>query len=539
MPKSKKRVQAQRAKAASAAASATRVPDDDPAAAHRLAELRARGTSLSLLARRASAAAASASQEVDGVTWLEHLNIVVGADAALAEAFYFGGLGLTRDPTQKLKADGSGTIWANCGHWQQFHLALSADEEADPPQVLPGAIGLALPSLRSALARLQAPRLAAQLRGTRFAVTAVEVERRQREVAAAAAEEEAEPELAFVAATCPWGNTFYLYDAAAAAQPATAGAVGEGERAARTADPRRMVQAHAGADDTMAVRGGAGIRFVEFPCADAAAVGAFYGDVIGCHVFAPLGEWRPAQLPPPPPPPTPPTAPPTAPTAQAAAGQAEGGTEALFRSMLAQVQAVVDDPPPGSSDADVARAEAMLAKMKADDRFQKHGGVCEGGGAAEAAVAAKAGSAEVVGGGALPPPAATAAVAVCVGPCVHFLFTSRTETAGDAAAATAAAARLAEGAARARGVHACIYIPRFKSVYEALQARGGAVWSNPRFAKTLDSCDTFEDACACRQFRFKSLNFPKFPHAELFELEHETRSLMHNQFLKHVAYEPK
>ena len=45
-----------------------------------------------------------------GLVHLEHINLVVG-DRKLSETFYFGGLGLTRDPN---KSHGT-TVWANCG----------------------------------------------------------------------------------------------------------------------------------------------------------------------------------------------------------------------------------------------------------------------------------------------------------------------------------------------------------------------------------------------------------------------------------------
>jgi hypothetical protein len=45
-----------------------------------------------------------------GLVHLEHINLVVG-DRRHSETFYFGGLGLTRDPN---KSHGT-TVWANCG----------------------------------------------------------------------------------------------------------------------------------------------------------------------------------------------------------------------------------------------------------------------------------------------------------------------------------------------------------------------------------------------------------------------------------------
>ena len=60
------------------------------------------------------------------------------------------------------------------------------------------------------------------------------------------------------------------------------------------------------------------------------------------------------------------------------------------------------------------------------------------------------------------------------------------------------------------------------------------IWTNPRFAH-LDTCDTWDEAVAGRQFRFKDLVDPASG-VKLLELEHETRSVRHFQFYKDVAY---
>merc|ERR1712150_368217 len=89
--------------------------------------------------------------------------------------------------------------------------------------------------------------------------------------------------------------------------------------------------------------------------------------------------------------------------------------------------------------------------------------------------------------------------AVCVGPTVHLIFdSSRAGYWGSAANV--------EAVERSRGLHICIYICEFKRVYEALKARG-LIWTNPRFAH-LDKCDTYEEASADRQLRFRSVCDP-------------------------------
>jgi hypothetical protein len=85
------------------------------------------------------------------------------------------------------------------------------------------------------------------------------------------------------------------------------------------------------------------------------------------------------------------------------------------------------------------------------------------------------------------------------------------------------------------GVHVCIYVSDFKATYTSLKKQG-LIWTNPRFTH-LDSCNTWEEAFASRTFRFKDiLDFDTGKH--LLELEHETRPLMHGQYLKVPKYIP-
>jgi len=114
-------------------------------------------------------------------------------------------------------------------------------------------------------------------------------------------------------------------------------------------------------------------------------------------------------------------------------------------------------------------------------------------------------------------------MAVCVGPSVHLIFT------------TTPGPRDAEQLQLAKGIHVCVYTCDFKRTYEALKDRG-LIWTNPRFT-WLDTCDSFEEAVASRQFRFKSLRDASGE--ELAELEHEVRSLRHVQFMKQVSYVPR
>ena len=83
------------------------------------------------------------------------------------------------------------------------------------------------------------------------------------------------------------------------------------------------------------------------------------------------------------------------------------------------------------------------------------------------------------------------------------------------------------------GIHIAIYIDKFKERYTLLK-KHNLIWTNPRFAK-LDTCDTYEEAHANRQFRFKDIINPDTGE-KIFELEHETRALRHFQFMKPVVY---
>eukprot|EP01043_Picozoa_sp_COSAG02_P022142 COSAG02_NODE_1142_length_14267_cov_4.941700_7_plen_340_part_00 len=205
---------------------------------------------LGALAQRASAE--DQDLELPGVCWLEHINIVVG-ERALAEEFYFKALGCTLD------ANGRD---ANIGQ-QQFHINNGGTEDGDVPQVVGGCIGLAMPALDSLRARLAATEAAGKLSETRFAWQDCGD---------------------FVKAICPWGNTFLVWDSDLASATSAGPAAG-------TPQLPVMVKAHVGYDDGMAVRkgpsgtDGAGIRFVEFRCADAEKVAQFYKGVFSSPVL--------------------------------------------------------------------------------------------------------------------------------------------------------------------------------------------------------------------------------------------------------------
>mmetsp|Transcript_14194 Transcript_14194/g.30105 ORF Transcript_14194/g.30105 Transcript_14194/m.30105 type:complete len:404 (-) Transcript_14194:27-1238(-) len=114
------------------------------------------------------------------------------------------------------------------------------------------------------------------------------------------------------------------------------------------------------------------------------------------------------------------------------------------------------------------------------------------------------------------------AVIVTVGPGVHMAFVANPDLTDEALD-------------QMNGVHACIYISEFQSMYNTLKARD-LIWTNPRFTH-LDSCDTWEEACGSRTFRFKDI-VDMNTGAKVLEFEHETRPMMHGQYLKVPHYVP-
>jgi catechol-2,3-dioxygenase len=112
-------------------------------------------------------------------------------------------------------------------------------------------------------------------------------------------------------------------------------------------------------------------------------------------------------------------------------------------------------------------------------------------------------------------------VIVCVGPGVHLTFVENEQ--------------LTENSMkRMEGVHVCIYIPNFQRTYLLLKERN-LIWTNPRFLH-LDSCDTWEECVSSRTFRFKDIIDETGN--KILELEHETRPMLHGQYMKVPPYRP-
>jgi hypothetical protein len=95
-------------------------------------------------------------EDVSSIVLLEHVNLSV-PDGWAASVFYFEGLGLTRDPYDRV---GPELIWCNIG-WQQIHLPVKKE-----PDLLSGHIGLVMPNLAEMIPRLRA--VAPALQNTKF-----------------------------------------------------------------------------------------------------------------------------------------------------------------------------------------------------------------------------------------------------------------------------------------------------------------------------------------------------------------------------------
>jgi len=203
-------------------------------------------TVLRKLVQTASFESSKQCIDLNGIVFLEHLNLVVG-DMDRALKFYVDFLGLSRDSNPK---------HVNLGQ-QQFHLAATDD----PPQRITGSIGLTVPSLHKIKERVE--RAKSDLQGTLFAIN-----------------EESEKVMTI---TCPWGNIFHLYDISL-----------DDDHAATLSQsynqsPHKMANMHAegGAYGAhrMAVRGQPGIRYVEFavPTSTTKPIAQFYQDVMKCN----------------------------------------------------------------------------------------------------------------------------------------------------------------------------------------------------------------------------------------------------------------
>jgi hypothetical protein len=118
------------------------------------------------------------AEDLGNIVGLEHVNLLI-PDQGLATLFYISGLGLTRDPYLMTSVD---NMWVNAGR-SQFHLPTGK------AQKLRGRTALVIPDRDLLVKRLE--NMKKPLGGTSFSFT---------------------EHNDHVAATCPWGNEFVVYE---------------------------------------------------------------------------------------------------------------------------------------------------------------------------------------------------------------------------------------------------------------------------------------------------------------------------------------
>jgi hypothetical protein len=238
-----------------------------------------------------------ASLDLNGIVWLEHINLVVGS-RPLATYFYVDFLGLTPDA-----AATSSSFHVNLGQ-QQFHLAEAAasvaGETTSVPQRITGSIGLVVPSLETIRQSLPAAQKVLLL-GNGNGITTSQF----------AVLQDTDENGISMTVRCPWGNIFHLYSAkvdndlqqremaaatAAATATADGGHDGHDDDSSLQQSQQKMVQLHASpggayAASRMTINRGTtslnpGIRFIEIVCQPGTvpAIAAFYRHMLGCTV---------------------------------------------------------------------------------------------------------------------------------------------------------------------------------------------------------------------------------------------------------------
>ena len=205
------------------------------------------------LVMEAAAQNVAETMDLNGIVWLEHINLVVGS-RPLAERFYVDLLGMTPDQ--------SSSFHVNLGQ-QQFHLAA---KEGEPAQRVTGSIGLVVPCLATVRQRLQhalEDEYEDYWKDTDFRI----LDDNNNDC---------------MTVVCPWGNRLHLYDAQAESDSL--------QQPPKSDSPHKMVNLHAKggtyAPQRMAVRGNPGIRYLELACppGTVAAIATFYQDMVGCTV---------------------------------------------------------------------------------------------------------------------------------------------------------------------------------------------------------------------------------------------------------------
>eukprot|EP00977_Amphora_coffeiformis_P020736 scaffold8453_cov131-Amphora_coffeaeformis.AAC.3 len=227
---------------------------------------------LRTIVRAAAERDEAATLDLQGITWLEHINLVVESKP-LAQRFYLDILGLS--------ADTSPSFHCNLGQ-QQFHLAQTDnnddDDDDDGAQRVTGSIGLTVPNLASLRDRL---------------TTALTNDREIWKNTQLAIVMDDHDDSGFMTITCPWGNCLHLYDLQADTER-----LQQQQQQQQQLDkakknhpsPHKMVNLHAPggayAAQRMAIRGNPGIRYLEVACppGTAKSIAEFYQNMLGCTV---------------------------------------------------------------------------------------------------------------------------------------------------------------------------------------------------------------------------------------------------------------
>eukprot|EP01121_Diplochlamys_sp_Union-15-3_P000207 TRINITY_DN10209_c0_g1_i1.p1 TRINITY_DN10209_c0_g1~~TRINITY_DN10209_c0_g1_i1.p1 ORF type:complete len:322 (+),score=42.09 TRINITY_DN10209_c0_g1_i1:51-968(+) len=132
------------------------------------------------------------SQDVGNILILEHINVEI-TDQRVATTFYVEGLGLTRDPYERITAT---IMWINIG-LQQIHLV-----EAREPQVISGVIGLIVPDIERVIKTLAV--VENKLKNTKFSWNIMDSKKFDLEYIPSSGSK-------ILEVTCPWGNKFRVY----------------------------------------------------------------------------------------------------------------------------------------------------------------------------------------------------------------------------------------------------------------------------------------------------------------------------------------
>ena len=210
----------------------------------------------------------SSSLDLDGLVWLEHINLVVGVGQLgkqQAQHFYIELLGCSPDKSK--------SFHVNLGQ-QQFHLKEATSSMIDPssddgigkkdsetyPQTICGSIGIVVPDLQALYSRLVTDLDDPQsiLQGTQFQI----IDHDKVGTDNVAADSSVRGETLTV--RCPWGNIFHCYQVDDRGTDTVPSSAVE----SLLSSPQKMTMMHSPnggqyGPDRMAVRTKPGIRFVE------------------------------------------------------------------------------------------------------------------------------------------------------------------------------------------------------------------------------------------------------------------------------------